>query len=523
MSASREKKNRQELAAQGHVDPRVEREQKEAAERKKNKLIYGGVAVLFVIVAAVVLLYNSGIFQRNATALTVDGKDFTAAEVDYFYYAALNNVRSSSYSSYMGLDTSSSMKSQNLSAMAKMLLGVTAEEDMTWDAFLKDTAKTNLAQNYVLSEKAKAEGITFDDHMQEEMQADIDSITAYAKQQGYSFADYLKLVYGSNMTVSIFKDMYQMTALASHYQEEYVDSLSYTDAELDACYEADKNSFDVADYEYISFKATADSTKDADGNTVEPTDEETAAAKKAAEDAAAAAAERYAAGETLDAIAADYEDIATYAHQEEGTYADTDLMNWVFDAARVSGDADVVTTDSSIYFALFHSRARQDYNVVNVRHILFEVDSSDLDKESETYEADLANLKEIAHNDAETALKEWQDGGATAELFAQMATELSGDTGSTANGGLYEGISKSTSFVQEFLDWCFADGRKVGDAGVIDSSYGSHVMYLDSFGDPYWKVQAESQLKSEDYSAWLTEQGTAETVTEGSGMQYVGY
>ena len=151
MSASREKKNRQELAAQGHVDPRVEREQKEAAERKKNKLIYGGVAVLFVIVAAVVLLYNSGIFQRGATAVTVDGKNFTAAEVDYFYYNALNNVRNSSYSSYMGLDSSSSMKSQNLNAMAKMLLGVTSEEDMTWDAFLKDTAKKNLAQSYLLS------------------------------------------------------------------------------------------------------------------------------------------------------------------------------------------------------------------------------------------------------------------------------------------------------------------------------------------------------------------------------------
>ena len=238
---------------------------------------------------------------------------------------------------------------------------------------------------------------------------------------------------------------------------------------------------------------------------------------------AAAASERYAAGETLDAIAADYEDIATYTHQEEGSYADTDLMNWVFDAARVSGDADIVNTDSSIYFALFHSRARQDYNVVNARHILFEVDDSDLDKESETYEADLANLKELAHNDAEKALKEWQDGGATAELFAQMATELSADIGSTANGGLYEGISKSTSFVQEFLDWCFADGRKEGDAGVIDSSYGSHVMYLDSFGDPYWKTVAETQLKNEDYSSWLAEQATAETVTEGSGMKYVGF
>ena len=279
----------------------------------------------------------------------------------------------------------------------------------------------------------------------------------------------------------------------------------------------------MADYQYISFKATADSTKDADGNTVEPTEEETAAAQKAADDALADAQARFAAGESLEDIAASYEDIATYAHQENATYADTELVNWVFDTARVDGDTTTITADSSILLVLFHSRSRQDYNVVNVRHILFEVDDSDLDKTSETYEADLANLKDIAHKDAEKALKEWQDGGATAELFAQMATELSGDTGSASNGGLYEGISKSTSFVQEFLDWCFADGRKVGDAGVIDSTYGSHVMYLDSFGDPYWKVLTADQLKSDAYTAWLAEQTAAESVTEGSGMQYVGF
>ena len=58
---------------------------------------------------------------------------------------------------------------------------------------------------------------------------------------------------------------------------------------------------------------------------------------------------------------------------------------------------------------------------------------------------------------------------------------------------------------------------------VIDSSYGSHVMYLDSFGEPYWKTLAANQLKNDDYSAWLAEQTAAETVTEGSGMKYVGF
>ena len=523
MSASREKKNRQELAAQGHVDPRVEREAKEAAERKKNKLLYGGIAVLFVIVAAAVLLYNSGIFQRNATALTVDGKDFTAAQVDYYYYTALNSVSNSQYSTYMGLSTSTSLKEQTVNAMAKMLLQITDEGDITWDQYLKDTAKANLTQTYLLSEKAKAEGDTFDADMQAELDATLEQITAYAKQNGYLLSAYIKLLYGSNMTVSTFKELFQMQELAAHYSQEYMDSLTYTDDQLQACYDADKNSFDVADYQYISFKATADSTTDADGNTVEPTDEETAAAKKAAEDAAADAAVRYAAGESLEDIAASYEDIASYVHQDSATYADTDLLNWVFDAARAEGDVTTVTTDSHIYFALFHSRARQDYLTVNVRHILFEVDTSDLDSTSETYEADVANLKEIAHNDAEKALKEWQDGGATADLFAEMAAELSGDTGSAANGGLYEGITKNTTFVQEFLDWCFADGRKAGDAGVIDSSYGSHVMYLDSYGDPYWQMLAETRLKNEAYSAWLAEQTAAENVVDGTGMKYVGF
>ena len=49
MSASREKKNRQELAAQGYVDPKVIREAEEKAAQKKSKIIYGIIAAVFVI------------------------------------------------------------------------------------------------------------------------------------------------------------------------------------------------------------------------------------------------------------------------------------------------------------------------------------------------------------------------------------------------------------------------------------------------------------------------------------------
>ena len=68
MSASREKKIRQDLAAQGVTDPKKIREAEEKAKARKNNILYGVIAGVFVIVAAVLLVYNSGVLQRSATA-----------------------------------------------------------------------------------------------------------------------------------------------------------------------------------------------------------------------------------------------------------------------------------------------------------------------------------------------------------------------------------------------------------------------------------------------------------------------
>ena len=121
-----------------------------------------------------------------------------------------------------------------------------------------------------------------DDHTQEEINATMDEIAAYAKQNGYSTKEYLKLVFGSTMTVSTFKQMAELDDVSSHYMQHYQEDLTYTDSDLESYYAANKDSFDVAAYEYIYFKGTADSTTDSEGNTVEPTDEENAAAKELA-------------------------------------------------------------------------------------------------------------------------------------------------------------------------------------------------------------------------------------------------
>ena len=252
MSASREKKARQEILSQeGYVDPKAERLAREAAENRRSKVLYSCIAVVFVIVAALLIVMKTGILTRSATAVTVDGVKYTPGQVDYYYYNALNNIRNSSYYSYMGIDDSTPIASQSLSEMAKMLLGVDSEEEMTWHDYLLSTAKTNLSTTVTLANAARAEGMTLSDENKQELDDTMASLKEYAASNGYSSAAYLKLVFGENMTMNIFKDSVTTSMLAQQYQQRYVDSLTFTDEELESAYAEERLEFDVADYETL--------------------------------------------------------------------------------------------------------------------------------------------------------------------------------------------------------------------------------------------------------------------------------
>ncbi|HAZ67050.1 MAG: peptidylprolyl isomerase [Oscillibacter sp.] len=522
MSASREKKARQEFNASGAVDPKAAREAQERAKQRRSNWLYGGIAIVFVLVAAALLVWNSNVIQRGSAAVTVEGETYSAAEVSYFYHVAYNSIAQNQYASYYGLSTSTPLTQQSLSDMAKTLLGVS--EDMTWDAYFKEAAKKSLIQITMLKKGAAEKGITWNDDMQKELDSTMDTLASYAKSAGKSEGEYLKQLYGSNMTKKIFQGILKDTIIASHYQQDYIDSLTYTDDELQKYYQENKNSFDVANYEMITFNGAAASTKDADGNTVQPTEEESAAALQKAKDSANAALEQVKGGELLVKAAKDYEPIGTYSHPEAGTYSGDAATKWVFDESRQEGDTEIVENGTSIYLLVFHSRTRNDYNTVDVRHILFKVDTTGLDSKAEDYQAKLEELKAGKKQEAENALQAWKDGDATEDSFAKLANELSDDTGSNTNGGLYKQVYKN-KMVTGFNDWCFDESRKAGDTGIVenDGNYiGYHVMYFVGTDDPYWMVQVRNAMTNKAYSEWSANLVKDITATENSGMKYVG-
>ena len=503
MSASREKKKRQEFLAGGGVDPRAARAAEQKAAEKKAKILYTTLGIAFVVVAAFLIVYNSGIIQRNQTALTIDGEKYTVSDVSYYYYDAYQNFLNTygSYASMFGLDTSKSLKSQNYS------------EDMTWDEYFKEQAVSTMKFIHAVLAKAREEGMTLEDEDMETFNSSVESLKSQASQYGYSYKAYLNVVYGSYMTSSVFEGHLKDQILASKYVTAYRDTLTFTDDEIQAYYDENQNTYDLVSGEYVSISGSAESTTDEEGNTVEPTEEEKTAAMEAAKETAEAIMAAYEEGGDLSALAEEYG--ATYTSSDEMTYSSTYVYgDWFFDEARVAGDAEVLEdTNYSRYFvAVFHDRQQDDALDYNVRHILVTEDNLDLaEGEEATDEMILAKAQEI--------LDSW-DG--TEEGFAELAKEYSQD-GNAAEGGLYENVAKG-AMVSEFEDWCYEAGRKAGDTGIVKTTYGQHIMYFVGYGEtPYWYYACNNALVSNAYTEWQTEMTDSVTTEETeSGMAQIG-
>ena len=474
MSASREKKSRQENLAGGYVDPRTKREKDEQAKDRRSNALYIAIAVIFVIVGIVVTVANSKVIERSADAVTIGNETYTAADVSYFYNTIYNSFvsQNSYYLSVYGLDTSKSLKEQDCPVT----------DGGTWYDYFRDQALSSMTSYSLLAQKAEAEGFDASEEVEQSVQETLSDLDASAASAGYTRAQYIKAVCGPLVNEKVFERNIRMMALAQAYSNSYSDSLSYTSDEVQAAYDADPKSFQSVDIEYILFSSGAGS---------DATDEEKAQLLDEAKQKAETALSRYAQGEAFDAIGEDME--GSYAHVAYAANGSSDMLTWAFDDARQAGDTTVAAYGETGYYAvLFHSRSRNDYHTVSVRHIL--VDSEE-------------KANELLQK--------------TEDAFAALAVANSTDS-NASSGGLYTDIYRG-QMVSEFEDWCFDPSRQAGDTGIVQTSYGYHVMYFVSTNEnPYWYVQAETSLKSSAYNEWYAAITDGVEAEQLSGMKYVG-
>ena len=88
------------------------------------------------------------------------------------------------------------------------------------------------------------------------------------------------------MSRSVYESEMKRVIRASDFSQSHNDSLTYTDSQMQAEYDANPNNYDVVDYKCVKIDGSAESTTGADGKTVDPTDEEKAAALSTAKSTA---------------------------------------------------------------------------------------------------------------------------------------------------------------------------------------------------------------------------------------------
>jgi hypothetical protein len=504
MSASRAKKERQDLVGL------TEKEKKaaiEAKQKKRKAILYsvlGGIAAVAVIA---LLIWDNGVVQRHLTAYTVGDHKYTAADLDYFYYNEYNTYYST-YVAYGLIDSDTSLKDQT-----------TTDSDgneITWHQMFLNDAADSLTSMTVLYDEAVAAGYTISDDGVASVQSSLDSIEEACSNYSVTKAYYINYLYGPYMTESRLEKLLTMYTTASEYAQSVYEGYedATTDDEISAYYDENADDLDTYDYYVYYVNGTAESTTDADGNTVDPTDEETEAAMEAAEEIANQISDALSSGdedtisELVDAEDSTVSDYGTYSNL--GSSISSTYSEWLMSADRQAGDTTVAEATSGYYVVRFDARALDEYHPATYRDILITAEVDD-DADAPT-EEQMADALEKAQTIAEQAVTE--------DLFIGLVADNS--SSSTASSeGLNSSVTKSGVSDANVKEWVFDEDRQPGDLTVVENASGTgyYVLYFSSFDDQsYWQQTAVSSLASDAYNDWYD--GVSQDIT---GTTSVGY
>lgn len=483
-----------------------------AAEQKLMKAIPYVIVTVAVICAAGWFLNFMGVPQRMTTVMTVGGEKINQAEYTYYYQQIYSNYASQAqqYAQY-GITGVAGMLDYTQVPSEQVYDGEDAEgkgDDYMWSDFLRDKTNEYIQQYVVLGSAAKEAGITLSESEQADIDESIKSLREQAASNDFSLNAYLRLYYGRGVNEDILREAMELETLSNKLFEQKGDELAaaYTDEQLEEKYQEDKNDYDVVTARMFMVSVeTPDYPEDATDEEKEKLDEEAAADAKAKADQMLS---RVTDEESFkeQALANASEDEKENYEKDEATLMENsavsdfsqisdEAVEWA--ASAKAGDKRVFETDMGCYVAYIVEAAhRNESATIDVRHILFQVDS-----EAEDQEAAKAEAKQKA----EDALAEWEKGDKTEESFADLATELTEDPGSQSTGGLYENVYEG-QMVQSFEDWCFDEARKPGDTGIVESENGYHVMYfVEKNEEPLWKSQIREALSQEDATAYIEE------------------
>ena len=491
----------------------------EERKEKRRRKWYIAIGIVVVVLVAGLLFFDSGVLQRNLPALKVGDKSYSAAELDYYYYSGYNSY--STYAAYYGLDTSKSLKDQEIYS------------GTTWYDYFRDNAKNTLTNVSVLIQEAEKAGYSLSEEGQKTVEEHLQELKDACKENGYSVDYYLNATYGEYMNYNTYKKVITDNQLALEYEDKMKESFEQSDEDVDAYYKEHAAELDTFAYQAYLVPVNTETKTDDEGNTEEPTEEEIkdaeAKAKEGAEALKAALTE-----DNKDQVAELVEEYGAsdYSDQTYDSFSGYDFSDWLTDKDRKAGDVTSIkyetedseeeTTLNGYYVVRFEKRYLDEYRNASFRNILVTAEAvTDENDETVTDEDGVAVYDyDEAKKTAEELQEKWQKAGGDSDAFAELTEENSGDSTSSANGGLYENVSK-TDVSEALKSWLFDEKRKEGDYTILkdEDNTGYQLVYFEGYSEKYhWQDVSIDALQDEAYNDWYD--GVAEDYKDSTTFMY---
>lgn len=542
--AKKEKKAAKALEAREKRKASIEKSnERQAAKEKKRRNMTKGqkarrifIPLCAVLVAiALALCGFFGVYDRAIAAeKTADGDRISVAEYEYYnrmyfnYYYQMSQQYEQYYGSYYGTGAGKMMTGYDYTKtpadqefVANEEAGLTIDkkygDNPTWADYFEQESLKEANSSTMLYKKALAEGYELTKSEQKDLDEFVESLQKNADEDSYSLDAYLRTNYGRGMSPSLLKKIYTKQTIVNRYKEDKQKELAndITDDEIEEEFNKNAKDYTMVDIRNFTFNSTISADDKASKDDIKKANADLKKKAQAFLDAVNLSNFTQMAYDATDDKEqkelmkddASYSSMADTNYTAVHDYVSAEAADWAFSSDRKSGDKKLFEVKDDNGIATYHVYCmenvmkRDNQYPVNVRQILFMVtDGADSDAtETETGHTD-AEAKKLA----EDALAKWKKGKATDESFAALATKLTEDTGSKESGGLYENVTKDSNYVEPFLNWCFADGRKKGDTGIIKTDYGYHVMYLSSKSkDPAWKNTVRDALASAKFDKYI--------------------
>ena len=438
----------------------------------------------------------------------------SAAQYDYYYGEGAGLY-------YVGFDW------KKLPADQECPIKIDKKEFKNYDEYIDYLAVEQIKATKACVDYAKLNSITFTEEEQTEIDNYIQESRESCEAEGTDLETYLKEYFGAGMTEEIYINIVNERYLVNKVDNIKLGLLEiyFTDEMVEDEYNNNVNLYSqVTLRNYIIAAATDESGAVYEASMEAAKKEATVFADLVTDEKSfivrASDKEKKSGNEQYAEILVEdnYTILKNIGYDElEAQTDDENFAKWAFDPSRKTGETYIAKIEGvgyGVYMMVNPVHKPAASYTYDVRHILVQF-PEDSEKDTTTkikllnpadynVTVDINIYPDITadhalYMQAQGILEEYLSGDCTEESFSALAKKYSAD-GNADSGGIYSDVPEG-QMVSAFENWALEKNRAKGDVGIVETTYGYHVMYFvgrKALSD--WKdtVREEMVLKGSD-------------------------